>query len=152
MLIIRDDDYIWLNLLSDFIEDFVAPPNRARLYYLLSKPKRRREVVGALCRESHLDEQYMHPVPKCEQGVSEIYAKLRKLGAPTRCFVFDVRDEYGNEIKESTDLKDALEACVGLCGGTILYCPKEKLGYWEAHHCDRYILSKAPETLLPHRS
>lgn len=152
MLTIRDDDYVWLNLLSDFIEDFVAPSDRARMYYLLSKPNRRSEVIHDLCYEFHLDPRYLRPIPKGEQSASEIYARLRKLGAPTCCFAFNLRDDSGNEwIKMATDLETVLERCVGWWGGVILYCPQEKLGYWEEHHGDRWILNRALQTPLPKR-
>lgn len=146
MLTIRDDDYIRLNFLSDFIEDFVAPSNRLRLHYLLSKPKRRRDVVHDLCYQSLLDERYLHRVGASYSD--EIYAKMRELGAPELCFVISLADERRGE----TDLKTALEENFGLCTGIILYCRKEKLGYWEAHHCDRYILSKTANPLLHPRS
>ena len=137
-MVIRDDDYIRLNLISDFIEDFVSPSSRARLHYLLSKPKRRREIVHYFYSDEHLDQRSLHPIAAGDQNRERIYEMMRAVGAPLTCFVLSMEDEYNDEV----NLKAALEECVGLCMGSILYCREAKIGYWEGHDCDRCILRR----------
>lgn len=141
---IRDDDYIRLNYISDFIEDFVTPSSRARLHYLLSKPKRRDEIIGYFHSDEHLDQRYLHPVAPHAQNADKIYEIMRKRGAPSQCFVLSMEDSH----KDQVDLKSALDEYVGRCSGTILYCREAKIGYWEGddswkgRDCSRCILRK----------
>lgn len=135
---IRDDDYIRLNLISDFIEDFVAPSRKARLHYLLSKPKRRHQIRDYFYHDEHLDQRCLHPIAARDQNADRIYEIMQSMGAPSRCFVLSMEDAYKDEV----NLKDALDEFVGQCMGTVLYCREAKIGYWEGENCGRYILRK----------
>lgn len=137
-MVIRDDDYSRLNLISDFIEDFVTPSSSARLHYLLSKPKRRSEIRDYFYHDEHLDQRYLHPIAPYDQNADRIYEIMRRMGAPSKCFVLSMEDENKDEV----NLKAALDEFVGLCRGTILYCRETKIGYWEGHDCERCILHK----------
>lgn len=140
MQTIRDDDSIWLNTFSDFIENFVMPSERERLYYVLSKPKRRHEILGYFHTDILFDSKCLCPIPPApaERSVDEIGALMKKLGATSQCFVFSFIEALDGEV----ELKTALRECVGFCTETILYCSKSKVAYWEGGHCDRWILCK----------
>ena len=135
---IRDDDYIRLNYISDFIEDFVASSDRPRLYYLLSKPKRRDEIIGYFHSDAHFDQRYLRAIPPRDQNAVKINETMKELGATSKCFAYSMMDSPNGEV----DLKAALYECVGFCVETILYCRETKIAYWEGGHCDRWILSK----------
>lgn len=136
---IQDDDYVRLNLISDFIEDFVLPSSRQRLYYLLSKPKRRHEIINAFHHHGTFDPKYLLPIPPQEQNATGIYKRMKNLGAPARCFALSIMLSPNGEV----DLKHALEECVGQSSETILYCRDAKVGYWEGDWGSRWILCRA---------
>ncbi len=135
---IRDDDYTRLNFISDFIEDFVAPSVRPRLYYLLSKPKRRDEIISHFHSDAHFDRRYLRSITPHDRNADKIYELMRELGATSKCFAFSMMDSPNGEI----GLKAALVECVGFCIETVLYCRETRIAPWEGGHCDRWILSK----------
>jgi len=137
MLIIRDDDYIRLNYLSDFIEDFVAPSQKSRLHYLLSKPKRHEEIGGHLHHSDYLDSRYTRSIAKRDQNADRIYELMTQIGATSPCFTFGVRT-LGYE----GELKDILQENVGYSIDFVVYCRSVKVGYWQNHDGYCYILSK----------
>ena len=140
MKIIRDDDHVRLNTISDFIEDFVVPSQHERLYYLLSKPKRRDGVLAHFHADIYLDPRYLRPIAPApaERHADEIYRAMKKLGATSKCFALSYIEFLDGEV----DLKTALDESVGFCTETILYCREPKVAYWEGGHCDRWILSR----------
>jgi hypothetical protein len=135
---IRDDDYLRLNYISDLIEDFVAPSHRPRLYYLLSKPKRRAEVIGLFHSDAVFDQRYLRSIPPRDQNADKVYELMKELGATSKCFAFSRMDSPNGE----SDLKAALDECVGFCIATVLYCRETKIAYWEGDDCARWILQK----------
>ena len=50
-----------VQILQDFIVNFVAAAHRARLQYLLSKSKRRDELIVQFHADYVFDTRYLHP-------------------------------------------------------------------------------------------
>jgi hypothetical protein len=127
-----------LNIISDFIEDFVLPSSRPRLYYLLSKPERRHEVLRHF--DSGLfDPRFRRPIEQRKPAAHDIYALMRALGAPSKCIILSM-----DSPAEEVDLLTALEECHGYKETpiTTIYCPKAKVGYWQGDNANRWLLSK----------
>lgn len=144
-MIIRDNDYIRLNYISDFIEDFVAPIHRERLYFLLSKPNRREEVIRHFYSDEYFDTRYLHSVTKDKQNADAIYDWMRQQGATSECLGI-CREPTLNGI---VDLKNALKECFNTHGSPlVLYCRKSKIGYYEYYENDpcRWFLRKTKGT------
>lgn len=137
----KDDESVWLQKSSDFIEDFAVPSERTRLQYLLSKPKRRQEVLSCFHTDVLFDARYLHRTKSshAQESVDEAEKLMKKLDATSRCFAFSSIESLGGE----TDLKAALQDSVGFCRETILYCSQPKVAYWEGGHCDRWVLCKS---------
>jgi hypothetical protein len=69
------------------IRAFVIPGKRARLVELLSKPKRRKDVLRSLAHFGDLDPRFQLPIPPSEQSAAAIEKHLRARGAPADCYV-----------------------------------------------------------------
>lgn len=142
----RDDDHIRTNLISAFIEDFVASESKQRLHYLLSKPHRRPEIPKLFYTLAHLEARYMEKIEVPPHNPESLYALLRGWGAGEECFVLSMEDAY----KDQVSLKEALHSIVLRDQGNILYCQDARVGYYEGHgdyrwtgtHGNRYILRR----------
>ena len=66
---------------------------------------------------------------------------IRRLGAEEKCYALgeDVdEDEHEGTLQ---GLESSLQACVGNSTETVLYCPKNRIGYFEGGHAkDRFVL------------
>jgi hypothetical protein len=123
-----------------FIRAFVAPTKRERIVELLSKPKRRREVLRTLAHFGDLDPRFCVRIPSTEQSGSGIARLLRKRGAPAECYLIsEAIDLDGKRMP----LPDALERIVAYGMGTLLSCIPGRLGYYEGEaRGERYLLER----------
>ena len=138
MEFVRNDIEIWLRTFADFIDNYVVPSSRERLHYLLSKPKRRDEILGNFHTGNLFDPRCLRLIPPApaQRHAGEIERLMRKLGASSQCYAFSFIESLDGNV----DLKMALEESIGFCIETIIYCPQSKVAYWEGGHCDRWIL------------
>ncbi len=120
-MIIRDDDYVSLNLISALIEDFVAPVHRERLRFLLSKPNRRREVERSFASDSLLDQRFLVGIEPEDNSPEAIYRIMKKWGARSKCFAFGSRSLHSSHVGQ------------GFGSEIALYCRESKVGYWRGH-------------------
>lgn len=124
---------------------FLTPPKRAQLREKLANPGSEQLL---LCEELTLwnrrdfDERYMRRIPK-PQTVSQIFDLLRQRGAPGRCYVISLDEERDGRI---LDLREALDAVVGVYFPALLSCIPGELAYYEGEQGwgERYILQRNP--------
>ena len=117
---------------------FIPPDRRNRYLELISKPKRRKDIVESLAHFKHLDLRYVVPIPGNQSGPSGIIELLKSRGAPETCFALSEDSELdGKEIS----LADALASIVGRGMGTFLSCIPGKLAYFEDED-QRWILER----------
>jgi len=100
---------------------------------------RRQDALSDLDRRVSLDARYQIEISGKGGGQSpdSIHLLLKSRGAPNRCYVISTDLELDQSEKE---LRAAIEAADG--GTTILSCIPGRLGYFESHEGDRYVLER----------
>ena len=107
---------------------------------LLSKPKRRKDVLDTLAHFSDLDPRYQVPIPSSQQSAHAIEGLLRKRGAPAECYLIS---EAGALDGRLLPLTEALSLIVGHGMGTLMSCVPGRLGYFEGETPgDRWLLER----------
>ncbi len=123
---------------AGLVEAFVKPEKRERLKELLSKPKRRRDVLELLYHKAPLDPECMVRVPPNAQSAEGIAALLRSHGAPDLCYVISTDSKIDGSTMQ---LAEVLNQIVGRGEGTVLSCIAGQLAYFEAEDPgERYLL------------
>jgi hypothetical protein len=118
------------------IEAFIIPQKQQRLLDLLTKPKRRAEVLATLPHFSDLDERFVVHVPT--RHADKILEMLRARGAPRDCYLISADPELDRRIMP---LVEALAVIGGT--GTLVSCIPGRLGYFEGErYQDRWILDR----------
>jgi hypothetical protein len=126
------------------IRAFIVPAKRRRYLDKLDSPKARHRFLNEnIHHMADLDERYAQKLdprrPRAESLVIQIYDRLRKLGAPSRCYVISTGDLDGRE----GELREVLETVVGAFQGTFISCIPGRLAYFEGElENDRYILER----------
>ena len=122
------------------VDAFVVPTKRERVLALLSKPKRRGDVLDTLYHHAPLDPRCMTRVASHEQSARGIEALLRARGAPDLCYVISTDRTLD---ATTVQLSTALSRIVGRGEGTIVSCIRGRLGYFEAEDAgERYLLER----------
>lgn len=122
------------------IRAFVVPGKRARLVELLSKPKRRRDVLRALAHFGDLDPRFQLPIAPSEQSADAIERLLRQRGARDECYVLS---EDASLDAQTLSLGDALRSIVAHGMGSLISCVPGRLGYYEGENRgDRWLLER----------
>jgi hypothetical protein len=119
---------------------FVIPDKRVRLVELLSKPKRRKDVLRSLAHFGDLDARFQVPIPPSEQSAAAIEKLLRARGAPADCYV--ISEDAALDAR-TMSLSDALRSIVAQGRGSLLSCVPGRLGYYEGEsQGDRWLLQR----------
>ena len=122
---------------------FILRERRDRVQDLLSKPKRRRDVLKSLAHFRSLDPRWMQPIPPHDQQAAAIEALLRRSGAAEICYV--IAEDPSLDGRE-LPLSEALRLIVGRGQGAIVSCLPGVLAYYEGEEPgERYILSRRAE-------
>ncbi len=127
-----------LQIEQEIIKRFVSPMKQKRLLYLAQKPKKRADLIWSFHASEILWEKCLVEIPGKEQYSNTIHELMENLGASEKCYgISGIEEIDGKEGK----LIEFLEIVVGYTIGTILYCPKTNIGYFEGGHIkDRYVL------------
>jgi hypothetical protein len=125
---------------ESFVRAFVVPAKRQRLVELLSKPKRRKNVLDTLAHFTDLDPRFQIPIPSFAQSAPAIEGLLRGRGAPGECYVISESAALDGRFLA---LAEALRLIVGQGMGTLLSCIPGRLGYYEGEGPeDRCLLER----------
>lgn len=126
-----------------FVKQFVHKDRQARLLALLTNEKKRRKFIGQLAHFRDFDDRRLTLVPPDQQSVAEILPLLVRAGAAPTCYVFS-EDKHLD--KREMKLREALDATVNTCMGTIISCVPGRVAYYEGEQPGkRYILrSESP--------
>jgi len=126
------------DLFLKFICDFINKDKQDRLIELFSKKKNWRKIEMAFHTSLYFDTKKLIELKPSEQNTNFIYQRMIELGADENCISFL---DYLNEKDYSFDLKTKLANSVGFLIETVLYCPTNKVGYFEGGLAkDRYII------------
>lgn len=129
-----------MNTEDQFVTAFIRPEKQNRYRELLANPKRRRAFLGKMAHSYDFQTECCVEITPSEQTPTGIERLLLKLGAGPTCHaISESADLDGKEM----DLRQALEAIIGLGMGTCLSCVPGKLGYYEGEDMEeRMILLK----------
>jgi len=121
--------------------DFLAEPTKRRMATLLELGGKRRPDVRAMMDHS----VRLHPLSSkhltgSQVDASSVAATLRKLGAPSTCFIVSADSDLdGREMA----LGDALKAIIAKGNGAFVSCIPGRLGFYEYEDMrSSYLLSR----------
>jgi hypothetical protein len=120
---------------QEFVKAFVQSERRVRFLEFLNAPKKRRKVIREFdhLKSRFLDVRFMIPLRGSEALPPNVFATLRKMGAPANCWVMGGRfDEEERELLEA--IRDSGD-------GFVLSCIPGKLAYMKTED-EEYILSR----------
>ncbi len=118
---------------------FLEPVHRARFRESLGSPKLREKLRSKLYHFAWLDERYAEEIRTGDP--EEVATYLRRLGAPSTCFVVISSEELdGRELP----LLDALRQVLGDEDGALVSCVPGRLGVYagEAPNKETVILAR----------
>ena len=115
---------------------FIRPERTDRYVALLKSRKRREKLRAELHHLYDLDARYLRSLTREQDSAAELYALLRRLGAPEDCHLISASPEYDGA---ALDLRRALDEIHATGNGTLVSCVAGQLGYYEGED-DRYIL------------
>jgi len=120
---------------QEFGRAFVQSERRVRLLEFLSVPKKRRKLIRKFdhLKSRFLDVRFMIALQGPAALPPNVFATLRKMGAPASCWVM------GGRFDEEE--KDLLEAIKDSGDRFVLSCIPGKLAYMKTED-DEYILSR----------
>ena len=122
------------------IRAFVVPGKRERVVELLSKAKRRQDVLRGLAHFRDLDPRFQVEISPAAQTASAIEQLLRKRGAPSECYLISEDASLDGRVLLLTE---ALGAIVARGMGTLLSCIPGRLAYYEGENQrDRWLLER----------
>lgn len=126
-----------LSITEEIINLFVHKERRGRFTELFSKPKRHSDGLWDLLHDPrYFDEKVITKIPATEYTPELIFARLKKLGFQSKCYVISHRfDDLAEKLMPTTE-------AIKTIGNTdsMLFCPISKIGYYEGHEGWRYIL------------
>lgn len=120
-----------------FVERFVRKDRQPRYLALLASEKKRRKFIAQLAHFRDFDDRRVSLIPSYQQSATQILELLVQAGAADICYVFS---EIGNLDQREMTLREALDATVASCMGTIISCLPEKLAYYEGERPGRRYL------------
>jgi hypothetical protein len=118
-----------------FVKAFVVPDRQERFLGFLGDSKKRRRLITEFdhLRSRLLDPRFMIPLQGSQSLPPNVFATLRKIGAPEKCWAMGGRFD-GQE-------KQLLEALRDSGDGFVLSCIPGKLAYMKTED-DEYILKR----------
>lgn len=124
--------------LTEIINLFVVKEKQSRFLDLMNSPKRYNDFLDELLNDPrNLTPDCLIEIPNNKQDREIILNRLQKLGASNQAYVvsldWDVDGKFGN-------LQEIILSEAGYSIGTIIYCVRSSLGYYEDHESFRYIL------------
>jgi len=123
---------------KSLVAAFVTPRKRDRYRALLESRKGRDRFRRSLAHFSDWDPRFASKIHAANP--SELHALLRRVGAPTDCYVLSEDDRYDGK---SIDLLGALTAAIGHGMGTVISCVSGRLAFHEAEGpSERYLLKR----------
>ena len=129
-----------LQELRVFVSSFCEPRRKARFLALLDTKNGRQTVLAGLDHVAWLDSRYCSLVPPNLQTIRHIGEVLRKGGAPALCHLLSSIRSLNNL---RLPLDAALTEVLGGGSGTIVFCVRGRLAYYESEEPgERYICSR----------
>ena len=113
---------------EELVKAFIARERRERFLLGLGNPRKRRILTNEFCHFKNLDPRFVVEIKPSQQNPTNIYALLKSLGAPERCWALS--DEDGLDAR-TLNLDEALDEIVGRTFATFLCCIDGKLAYFE---------------------
>ena len=120
------------------VRAFILPKRQDGYIELLSKPRRRIDVLNELAHFKHLDPRWTREIPKQFDSALQIAELLRSKCAPNLCWAIS---EDGHLDGKETPLAEAIGYILGRGIGTFLSCSPGRLAYFEDED-QRWILER----------
>jgi hypothetical protein len=119
---------------------FLADPARRRLATLSELgERRRRDVRSLLAHDVRLEPRFSRHIIGQDAYPGPIEEMLRQRGAPPICYVISANPDLD---RCQMPLRDALDAIIGIDGGSFVSCIPDRLGFYEyAEMKSSYLLS-----------
>jgi len=118
------------------LDAFVASrPRRERLIGALTTKKRWTELDEALSHEDLWDDRYVVALSHDEQNAESVAVILRERGAPATCRILG-----GSRDGDELELREALNAVVGMLDACLVICVPGRLAYHESEDPGRRVV------------
>jgi hypothetical protein len=113
---------------EELVKGFFARERRERFLSGLGNPRKRKKLTNEFCHFKNLDPRFVVEINPSQQNPKDIYALLKSLGAPERCWVLS--DDSSLDAR-TMNLDEILNEIVGATFATFLCCIDGKLAYFE---------------------
>jgi hypothetical protein len=111
---------------------------------LVDTERGRKKIRLGLDHFADLDLRFCRRLNPSEQHFPNILQTLKKLGAPSKCYVISSGDELDSR---EMDLTEALKDIIGRGVGTFVSCVPGRLAYFESEEKnERYICHREIQT------
>jgi len=125
---------------AKIISAFVLPRQRARYFGFITGKTDLDKFASRLAHFDDFDPRFIVSVPNSKHTATGIEEALRRLGAPSRCFLLSENTPLNGT---EGDLHSVLETVIGYGYGSIICCLPGRLAFFEGEGpSDRYILSR----------
>ncbi len=119
---------------------FLAPHQARRVLALLGNKRGRKKFIGMLPHNLTLDQKYSRPISNSDQEQGKLVELLKKLGAPSRCYIISVETSIDGL---HTQLDEGVDQIFYFGDASILSCIPNKLGFYVSEDfMDIYLLHR----------